>query len=162
MPVCTNCGSDVKEAASLCPSCGLPAADEFADQSTLSMPFSNADEERLKNAKTDPMEHTLEVMEDTEEAYPVDHLPPATSENIKENTGSVSAAATPIKIPAIEKKAVERVITNDIAPDEPRPTSATPASEDQTASIISASREDGKTSGLKALSPGIVLNSRYE
>lgn len=154
MPLCTNCGSGVTEGDTLCPSCHRPvndvsidkSADAFSDESTLSMPFAPLDNQPAE--PVNELAETLEVLSDTEEA-----VLPETLED--EHLSELAAAEA-------RSRQGQKIITNDISPT--GAVSEAPRSEkdDVGRSNTTGPNKDNKTSGLKALSEGVVLKSRYE
>jgi tRNA A-37 threonylcarbamoyl transferase component Bud32 len=171
MAVCKNCGSDVAEKETLCPSCGLPVSDvaidpsvdSLSDQSTLSMPFPDLEDTPPAESKSkDDFERTMEVLEDTEEA-----VFPSTAGKLP----TPDLAITPLMIdtvgeapfPATEEPPTqEKVITNGISTDESAGAQPSDGEVKDTGPGTGKGREDGKTSGLRQLAEGVVLNSRYE
>ena len=156
MSLCNNCGSEVTEAGTLCPSCGLPVSDISVDpvgtslstENTLSMPFPELPEgdSAASTRPKDELDETLEVLEDTEEAVLPDTI---------EDEGLQQIAETH----ASEK---DKIITNDINPDTGSSGSAGSENADTGPSGNTERNADGKTSGLKPLSEGVILKSRYE
>ena len=171
MPVCKNCGASIAETETSCSSCGRPVGDDaaepvvdaFLNQNTLFMPLPESE----ATPEAGPRDHeqfdkTIEVLEDTEEAVftPADESPPDTAI-------SEIAAVDPLDETIHDNEPVkgeERVITNGISPDdEPSQTAnAEGVSEGTRPSTTGGSGHDGMTSGLKPLTEGVVLNSRYE
>jgi len=154
MPLCTNCGSEVTEGDTLCPVCHRrvsdDSADAFSDESTLSMPFAPSDKKQgeFSAEPENELAETLEVLSNTEEA-----VLPETLED--EKLRELAAAEA-------RSRQVQKIITNDISPDTPQSETRTPIKVETGSSGTTGPNKDNKTSGLKALTEGVVLKSRYE
>jgi serine/threonine-protein kinase len=115
--------------------------------------------------KKEEFERTIEVGSESETEETV--LPPTLedeglqqlAEEVSDSYGRIKASMVrtdPMPVPGVEPE--PKVITNDIAdPEEPKAGKIDTGPSDATGRIA-----DGKTSGLKPLSEGVLLNGRYE
>jgi serine/threonine-protein kinase len=126
------------------------SADAFSDESTLSMPYAPSDKghDVVSAEPANELAETLEVLTDTEEA-----ILPKTLED--EHLSELAAAEA-------RARQDHKIITNDINPDTPLTETRTPLKVDTGPSGTTEANKDNKTSGLKALTEGVVLKSRYE
>ncbi len=167
MTLCFKCGSEIAESGQPCPLCGALSDNSVhseassADlENTLNMPFSDAIDLAVEHYPPDIGEKTLEDPTSAEVAANAKTLE---SENLDEFVPpSIELSASDL-IPDDSQE--EKVITNDIGPsDEIHGAEVDivlqPADTDQP--VLAADSEIGKTSGLKPLIAGIILNSRYE
>jgi serine/threonine-protein kinase len=141
MAICHKCNSEIAEDQSFCPFCGVATEDVIeapADlpdfDNTLNMPFADAVKIQAEQAES-----------------PID----LETRGIDQNNGDKDS---PVSAPE------EKVITNDIAPSDEIPSADVISSGEESSVSLSApsAENEGKTSGLKPLIAGIVLNSRYE
>ncbi len=164
MPLCLKCGSDIAGDGLACPRCSAelsldqiqPEPDAIHFDNTLNMPFPtelNPDIEQL-NAP-DIGEKTLE----DSGSYKAAEMHEDTD---RDESWSLELSASDL---IMEANKESKVITNDIGPsDEEHLSEVNLVAEaaDIECPPEKDSNEAAKTSGLKALVEGIVLNSRYE
>ncbi len=166
MILCSNCGSEFAEDGLFCQICGarLPIAteesliDSARLDSTLDMTIPDRQEENDLPKGPGISEKTLE---NTDGNRQIVQLGMRESDELLEHVPeSVELSVKDLIIDADEGK----VITNDIGPaeEERSNTDVSFAEPTGTGAEPETGNETGKTSGLKALIPGIVLNSRYE
>ncbi len=151
MTTCYKCGSEIAEDQSFCPFCGVSTivaldngeSDVPVFDNTLNMPFADALKIEMENAE-DPTLNSEEKSGNAGNTHGLDQI---------DETGGL-----PLTPPE------EKVIINDIAPSEVSPAPETAESAEPSGITLSVSNpeNDGKTSGLKPLIAGIILNSRYE
>lgn len=147
MALCHNCGSEISEDGAFCPFCGVSITSETkADlqnslefDSTLSMPFSDPAVPAIELSGSD-----LVVDLDSKSIMPLEKEAEPSVETPAENVQPVLTI-----MPSDNVDHDNKAITNDVDDSEP---SSDPAATDDVA----------RTSGLKTLIQGIVLNSRYE
>ena len=187
MRVCHKCNSEIDDAAAFCPHCGGAAAeptepepelelgpelelDPYEFDNTLNMPFSDEVALKIEQTQTPPPELGERTLEDPPSIDAGLRAKTLESDNLEQFiepilSGKVIAGRAIDSFDEIEVSLhpvqEERVNTNAFAPSE-----ASFAETRIDASNIekpaAKSDSDGKTSGLKPLIAGIVLNSRYE
>ncbi len=179
MTSCRECGFKSAENQNFCPICGTLqiAAEPEAAPETLGAPIKMPDtaealtpetyddelgEETIVSAPrfSLPLELPAQVVEATAE-----DLPEKMAEEIAASVEEAHALVEEVSAP-LEKAfdtAEEKVNTNDMAepPPEGEPVAASIAAVGHTSNVASPDT-DGRKSGLKPLSEGTLLNSRYK
>ena len=163
MAICHKCSSEIADDAAFCPHCGISAPIEILSQedqtefentlfdNTLNMPFPDDIENEVsmsEKAIPDFGERTLEDPRSIDagiraKTLETEYFGDEDESNSAENDKAESQIESQVK-----------AITSDLEP-----------SLESEASIrlsVSDAEAGGKTSGLKPLVAGIVLNSRYE
>lgn len=165
MVKCHKCGSEIAEDEQACPVCGVVCEPQEVHSvvnssdfdSTLNMPF-NDELKSVRNAATDIGEKTLDDPVSAEAAI-----------NAKTIDSGNLDEFVPISIELSGRDLIPddaqeyKIVTNDIAPEaasDGGEIQIVAESQDKGSSV--SNRELGKTTGLKPLIEGIILNSRYE
>lgn len=192
MVICHKCNSEIAEDAAFCPLCGVSTAENVVDpdvvlvdtdidlleyENTLNMPFPENVKIEAEKPIPDIGEKTLEDPPSIEAGFSAKTLE---SENLAQFEQSLMELSGRDLITDLDNSAVVvideddslphptdegKVITNDIGPaNEPSAEEVVLYDEASNTKPSDSNGGDtsGKTSGLKPLIAGIILNGRYE
>lgn len=163
MAQCHNCGSDIAASEDLCSQCGAVRKDDVVFSavnsrdfdSTLAMPSREELERQIESRAPDIGESTLEDAASREAGVNAETI----------DSGNLDEIIPPsIELSASDIVSEEiKVDTSDISPDDAvENVDAQILAEPADTNAIASNEQVGKTSGLKPLIEGIILNSRYE